>query len=257
MTAQNLSIHCSDVSFGFSPKALILEDLNLFVRRGERVAVMGGSGSGKTTLLKLVAGFKGYRATSGSCLCTGRFAMVFQQPLLLDHMLVQENILLPALIQKAHQPIDEVVRILGLGKLLDRYPFQLSGGQQRRVALARALSYPDAHGLIMDEPFTGLDEPLRDQILAELQVALDKTGFTCLFSTHNPVEAAFLADRIVFIGGDVATIYAEHIVQLKRKDRSLFFDQPEFLNELAIIRRYLSRDYHREIKGGTFLGASN
>lgn len=248
MIESNFSIHCNHVSFGFKLATPILKDVSFVVQRGERVAVMGASGSGKTTLLKLIAGFRGYLATSGSCLSTGRFAMVFQQPLLLNHMSVRENILLPASIQKMHQPIEEIVRILDIGLLLDRYPFQLSGGQQRRVALARALSYPDAHGLIMDEPFTGLDEPLRDQILAELQAALDATALTCLFSTHSPVEAAFLADRIIFIGEQPATVYAEHTIRLLRKDRSLFFDRPEFFNEVAIIRNHL-RDHYREIEG--------
>lgn len=181
MIKPHLSIDCHQMSFGFEASTPILKNVSFVVEQGERVAIMGASGSGKTTLIKIIAGFKGYSATSGSCKCNGRFAMVFQQPLLLNHMTVRENILLPASIQKMDKPIDEIVRILDIASLLNRYPYQLSGGQQRRVALARALCYPNAHGLIMDEPFTGLDEPLRDQILLELQMALDTTELTCLF----------------------------------------------------------------------------
>lgn len=255
MTDQpDLSIRIDGVSFDFKSGHPVLRDVNLAIRRGERVAVMGASGSGKTTLLKLMAGLRRYRATSGTCFSTGRFAMVFQQPLLLDHMTVRDNILLPALLLKSHKTADEVARILDIGHLLDRYPFQLSGGQQRRVSLARALACPDAHGLLMDEPFAGLDEPLRERILVELQAGLDVTGLTCVLSTHSPIEAAFLADRVIFLGNAPATVATEHVVRLQRGDRLRFLDKPEFFDEVTSIRKHLN-DRYLEMDVGVGIGS--
>lgn len=254
MTCQtDLSICMDDLSFGFKSGHPVLRDVNLAIRRGERVAVMGASGSGKTTLLKLMAGLRGYRATSGNCFSAGHFAMVFQQPLLLNHMTVRENIRLPALLLKSRERVNEVARILDIGHLLDRYPFQLSGGQQRRVSLARALAYPDAHGLLMDEPFTGLDEPLRERILVELQAGLNVTGLTCILSTHSPMEAAFLSDRIIFLGNSPAAVTAEHVVRLTRGDRLRLLDKPEFFDEVTSIRKHLN-DRYRELDIGVCLG---
>lgn len=232
-------IHCKKVSFGFNPQAFVINNVDLAVKAGERVALMGASGTGKTCLLKVIGGIQGYLPISGDVVIGGRFAMVFQQPLLLNHLCVKDNILLPSRIQhRDNLCIDEIVRILGLFHLLDRFPYQLSGGQQRRVAIARALAYPDIQGVIMDEPFTGLDEPLRDQIMTDLQVALDSTGLTCLFTTHSPEEAVFLADRIVFLGGRPATVYAEHSVDIDNKHVNMF-DDPKFSSEASVVRSYL------------------
>lgn len=238
-----VSVCAEHLDFGFKPGSPVLRNVNLTVDHGERVALMGASGSGKTTLLKLMAGLQGYAPKAGICFRRGRLAMVFQQPLLLNHLSVHDNILLPARFQQTDQNIDDIVQILDLGKLLDRYPFQLSGGQQRRVALARAMACPDSQGLLMDEPFSGLDEPLRERILIELQAGLDATGLTCILSTHSPLEAAFLADRILFLGNTPASIIAEHVVHLPRGDRHRLLDKAEFFDEITLIRNTINELY--------------
>lgn len=230
-----------DLSFGFKNGDIILDQVNLNIEHGERVAIMGGSGSGKTTLLKLMAGLRSYRPRSGECHRSGRFALVFQQPLLLDHMTVISNIKLPALIQGIEQPIHDIIRILALDGLLDRYPYQLSGGQQRRVALARALTTPNTEGLLMDEAFSGLDEPLRERILVEFETGLNVTSLTIVMATHSPFEATFFADRILFIGGSPASVSGEYVVKLPSCRRSSMLDSPEFHAEVIAVRKHMLR----------------
>ncbi len=203
---------------------------------------MGPSGSGKTTLLKTIAGLKGYMPEAGQCRTGGRLALVFQQPLLLDHLTVRENISLPSVIKRKPCPVDEIMQMLGIERLAGHYPFQLSGGQQRRVALARALASPDSAGVLMDEPFTGLDEPLRERILAELQSALDRTGLACILTTHSPFEACMLADRIIFLGHSPATVVGEYTVRLPRRGRIDFLESEEFFHEITNVRAHLYKN---------------
>ena len=197
---------------------VILKNIDLSIKAGESVAIMGGSGSGKTTLLKIFAGIDGYKPVNWEGNTQGRFAMLFQQNLLLDYKKVYENIILPAKFNRSPVDVMPVVKALGIADLLERYPFQLSGGQQKRVALARALLYPNIDGLIMDEPFSGLDEPLREGILEDLRKRLRNSGLTCLFATHSAYEAASLANRVVFIGGDPSTISLDDNIILNRDE---------------------------------------
>ncbi len=240
--ASEISVHAEQLSFSFNkvnPNE-VLRNLSLKIKHGERVAVMGASGSGKTTLLKILAGLKGFRPNSGLCSLSGRFAMVFQQPTLLNHMNVMDNITLPVRLQGLQKDIAPIVSILDLEHLLERYPYQLSGGQQRRVALARAMMYPEVKGLLMDEPFTGLDEPLRERILIEIEFGLKATNLTCILSTHSPYEAAFLADRVLFLGDTPSRIVSELVISLPRGDRGALLDKTEFFDEVTKIRKKLN-----------------
>ena len=188
---------------------VILENIEFSIEPGESVAIMGGSGSGKTTLLKICAGIDGYELGVEKVQTNGRFSMLFQQNLLLDYMTVIKNITLPAKfagLSSLDIKVTEVTESLGIGDLLDMYPFQLSGGEQKRVALARALLYPKINGLIMDEPFSGLDEPRREGILEDLEKWLKESKLTCLFATHSAYEAVHLANRVIIIGGTPSTI---------------------------------------------------
>lgn len=225
-----------DVAFSYRGGPSVVRGMRLNLAAKERVALMGASGSGKTTLLKVIAGFSGYSPTNGNIVREGRFAMVFQQPLLLNHLNVRENINLPARLRGTTVSNGHVTHVLGLERLMERYPYQLSGGQQRRVALARAMLFPDVQGLIMDEPFTGLDEPLRDQILNEIHVALEETGLACLFTTHSPLEAAILADRVVFMGGQPASNLFEQTILTPHAERVQQLDHQGLANEVANLR---------------------
>jgi NitT/TauT family transport system ATP-binding protein len=244
-----ITVRVEALGFGFRSGSPVLSDVALTVNQGERVALMGPSGSGKTTLLKIIAGLSGYRTFTGTCERRGHLVMGFQQPLLLNYLTVRDNILLPSRILKDEQEIVALVHSLDLEELLDRYPFQLSGGQQRRVALARDLACPNAGGLLLDEPFSGLDEPLRDRILVKLQAHLSATSLTSIFATHSPMEATFLADRVVFLGSSPATIVAEHVVRLQRAQREKLFGKTPFFEEMAHIREMLDT-HSTELNGG-------
>ena len=210
--ASHIKINLDEFSYPGYEK-VILKDINFSIEPGESVAIMGGSGSGKTTLLKICAGIDGYRLGVEKVRTNGRFSMLFQQNLLLDYMTVIKNITLPAKLAGLSPrdiKVTEVTESLGIGDLLDMYPFQLSGGQQKRVALARALLYPNINGLIMDEPFSGLDEPRREGILEDLEKWLKESKLTCLFATHSAYEAVHLANRVILIGGTPSTIINDY-----------------------------------------------
>lgn len=208
-------LEVEDASFSYVGHPSVFERVSVAVRRGERVAVMGSSGSGKTTLLKVAAGLRGYEPKSGGVKRVGRAVMVFQQPLLLSYMTVEQNVRLPMKIAGERIEMDHVIDTLELGPLLKRYPYEISGGQQRRVSLARSLLAPQASCLILDEALTGLDEPLKERILDQLSDYLCQTKLPCLFATHSSAEAAFLATRILFLGGHPARIQAEKKVALQ------------------------------------------
>lgn len=210
--ASHIEINLDEFSYPGYEK-VILKDIKFSIRPGESVAIMGGSGSGKTTLLKICAGIDGYRLGEEKVWTNGRFSMLFQQNLLLDYMKVTKNITLPAKfagLSSRDIEVKKVTESLGIGDLLDMYPFQLSGGQQKRVALARALLYPNISGLIMDEPFSGLDEPRREGILEDLEKWLKEEKLTCLFATHSAYEAVHLANRVITIGGTPSTIINDY-----------------------------------------------
>ena len=223
---------------GFSyTNELVLGRLNLSIKAGERVALMGGSGSGKTTLLKICAGLQKYRNQNMSIIGFEGFSFIFQQNLLLEHLTVLKNIILPGAVFQGDQTrLQSIIDTLGLNALLNKYPYELSGGQQKRVAIARAFVYPQIKGLFMDEPFTGLDEPLRDTIIGELKDILNNKELPCLFTTHSPFEAAFLANRVLFLGGDPSSIIEEYNVGQSNKSS-------ELQNEVNIIRHCLRKYY--------------
>jgi ABC-type nitrate/sulfonate/bicarbonate transport system ATPase subunit len=210
----------------------ILRDVGLRLNRGERVAIMGPSGSGKTTLLKICAGLRGYELSNGTCTQSGRFSMLFQDNVLLDYLSVHRNITLPAALNGGVNDINEISRSLHIEHLLNAYPRRLSGGERKRVALARGLAYPDLSGLFMDEPFAALDLYLKESILIDLRSRLDKAGLSCLFATHSAEEAVYLADRIIILGGTPSTIAHSIPIDLPRDQCPLAFQEESFQRQV-------------------------
>lgn len=197
-------------------RTTVLDLFSLEVGSAERVAVLGPSGCGKTTLLRLVAGLElpdqgeiwlDHQPASrpGWALAPHRrgIGMVFQQPALFPHMSVRENICfgcadLPRAEKDARLAL--LLERLGLGALAGRFPHQLSGGEARRVALARALA-PRSNILLLDEPFTNLNQELKQCVLEVMLEHLETVRPALLLVTHEPHEAALLADRMVELPG--------------------------------------------------------
>jgi sulfate transport system ATP-binding protein len=191
-----------------------LNDVSLNVRSGELIALLGPSGSGKTTLLRLIAGletptagriFFGDEDASSKTVQQRNVGFVFQAYALFRNMTVLENISFGLKVRpRATRPpraeikrrAMELLELVQLSGLHDRYPQQLSGGQRQRVALARSLAI-EPRVLLLDEPFGALDAQVRKELRKWLREIHDKTGHTTVFVTHDQEEALELADRLV------------------------------------------------------------
>lgn len=188
----------------------ILREFSLAVAPGEVVAVTGPSGCGKSTLLRVIAGFQ--RVERGSIWFDGhdlhdvaphrrRFGMVFQDGQLFPHLNVEKNVaygLRAAGVDKtvARGHVDEILALVGLGGFESRDVTTLSGGEARRVALARTLVLRPRL-LLLDEPLTGLDAHLHDQLQSDLVTMLADMHIPTLLVTHDPREATTIAHRTV------------------------------------------------------------
>jgi len=186
-----------------------LRDVSLDVKQGEFVSLIGPSGCGKSTLLRLIANL--LEPTSGEVSVNAKsavqarldqdYGMAFQQAGLFDWRTVRKNIELPLELKgwdKADRRAraDEMLQLVQLPEFGDHYPWQLSGGMQQRIAIARALA---AHPplLLMDEPFGALDEMTREYMQGELLRICAATGTTVVFVTHSIPEAVYLSNRVV------------------------------------------------------------
>jgi NitT/TauT family transport system ATP-binding protein len=193
------AIRLEGVSVEFQGRQ-VLKQLDLEVRKGEFIAIIGPSGGGKSTLLRVVAGL--LKAQQGTVEVAGQPAMVFQDYRLLPWRTVEQNIRLPIELTGRGR----VETHLGMKPYLGLYPHQLSGGMKARVAIARALAQ-DSEVLLMDEPFAALDALVRERFNLELKQLHQRTGKTILFVTHSIREAVYLADRVVVLtGGRVEAI---------------------------------------------------
>lgn len=190
----------------------IIRDLSVDIADGEFVVLVGPSGCGKSTLLRMVAGLE---EVSGGAIRIGPrevshlpardrdIAMVFQNYALYPHMTVAENMgfalkLKKADVNETRKKVENAADILGLDKLLDRYPRQLSGGQRQRVAMGRAL-VRDPQVFLFDEPLSNLDAKLRVQMRAEIKALHQRIGTTTIYVTHDQIEAMTMADKIVVL----------------------------------------------------------
>jgi len=193
-----------------------LDDITLEVHQGELLALLGPSGSGKTTLLRIMAGLDhadGGRVLFGDEDATGmsvqsrRVGFVFQHYALFKHMDVFENIAFGLRVRRGNARwaqarirarVEELLALVQLQGLEQRYPTQLSGGQRQRVALARALAI-EPRVLLLDEPFGALDAQVRRDLRRWLRELHERTGLTTVFVTHDQEEALELADRVAIL----------------------------------------------------------
>lgn len=194
-----------------------LKNIDLTIRDGEFLSIVGQSGCGKSTLLNLIAGLD--LPTRGVVRLDGRtvdhpvpddVGYVFQQPVLLPWKNILDNVLLPVqlmgrnrreFVARAHDLLD----LVGLRGFESRYPSQLSGGMQQRASIVRALLH-EPKILLMDEPFGALDAMTRERMNTELLRIWETTGATVAFVTHDLREAAYLSDRVVVMSARPGTI---------------------------------------------------
>ena len=200
-----------NVSFTYPGWPPVVDAVDWDIAQGEFHCLVGRSGCGKTTLLKLAAGL--LRPDAGSIKLQGRqllapgpqLGFVFQSPTLLEWHRVIDNVLLPVSLQ--HTPTaqeiaraEQLLALLGLSAHTRHYPRQLSGGQQSRVALARALILEPAL-LLLDEPFAALDAITRGELQDDLLQMCSLRRTTVMFVTHDIAEAVYLGDRVAVMDG--------------------------------------------------------
>ena len=186
-----------------------LQDIELDLRPGEFVSLIGPSGCGKSTLLRVIGDL--IQPTAGSVVVNGKparqarldgdYGIVFQDAVLFDWRTVAKNIALPLEMlgwerKRRQERIREMLELVELSGFADHYPWQLSGGMQQRVSIARALAFEPAL-LLMDEPFGALDEMTRERLNLELLGIWAQLGSTVVFVTHSISEAVFLSTRVV------------------------------------------------------------
>lgn len=185
-----------------------LTKISLDIKKGEFISLLGPSGCGKTTLLRIIGDL--LENTSGEVYIDGesprtarikrKYGIVFQSPVLYEWRTIRKNVELPLEIMKIKRKerkriVEEMLALVGLSDFADHYPSQLSGGMQQRVGIARALAVgPEI--LLMDEPFSALDEFTREKLHEDLLNIWQQTNKTIVFVTHNISEAVFLSDRV-------------------------------------------------------------
>lgn len=221
-----------------------LTGVNLNIYKGEFVSLLGPSGCGKTTLLRSVADLQ--EPTEGTIHISGmtpkeirmqqKFGFVFQQPVLFDWRTVKKNIELPLEImyyskEERSKRADEMLEMVGLKSFANHFPKQLSGGMQQRVNIARAFGLrPEI--LLMDEPFSALDEFTKEKLHEDLLRIWRQTDKTVLFVTHNIQEAVFLSDRVCVLSPHPGRLSAVVDIDLPRP-RTLEMKETQHFNELV------------------------
>ena len=240
-----------------------LEDVSLYLKPGELMAVLGPSGCGKTTLLNIIAGF--LAPTSGQALLNGHRVtgphkergMVFQQGALFEWMTVAENVSFGPRMGGAPRPeiaekVEHLLGIVALREFADKPVYQLSGGMQQRVALARCLAN-DPDVILMDEPLGALDALTREKMQGLVLKLWKETGRTIILITHSVEEALFLGERLVVMAPRPGRIHKEYTLPFADQgvdgDAREIKVQPEFISTREEILSMIW-EMEEEIMGG-------
>jgi NitT/TauT family transport system ATP-binding protein len=244
-----VEIYCKDIGMTYHSEGgqdvTALTGINLKIRKGEFASFLGPSGCGKTTLLRIIGDLA--VPTEGSIYIDGglphnartkkKYAMVFQNAVLYEWRTVWKNVRLPLEILRlpkaeSAERIDRVLELVGLTKFKNSYPHELSGGMQQRVSIARAFAI-NPEILLMDEPFSALDEFTREKLHEDLLEIWRQTSKTVVFVTHNIAESVFLSDKVFVLSPRPGRLSAEIDIDLPRPRLPEMRNSPRF-NELVI-----------------------
>ena len=255
ITAHNVS---KIFNVGEENQVVALQDVNLTAVGGEFISLIGPSGCGKSTLLRLIANL--IEPTAGDLKINGKpphqarmdrdYGMVFQSATLYDWRTVSKNVQLPLEVMgysraERERRSQEMLEMVELGQFGKHYPWQLSGGMQQRVSIARALVFEPSL-LLMDEPFGALDEFTRERMNMELLRIWDTTHVTIVFVTHSIAEAVFLSSRIVVMSprpGRITQI-VENDLPYPRNNATR--EMPEYFEKITEVRELLRYAYEVE-----------
>ena len=223
-------IELRDVSVSFPAggreRLVALGGVDLVVEPGELVALIGPNGSGKSTLLRVIAGLlapdRGEATLNGRRIGgpDPRIGLVFQEPRLLPWRTTESNIAYPLELagvapEERRHKVDLLLQTVGLEEAAKQVPSQLSGGMRQRAALARTLTL-EPRVLLLDEPFSALDEQTRERLNLELLALTARTPTTIILVTHSVQEAIFLADRVIVLSERPGRVVADLPVDLPR-----------------------------------------
>ena len=235
-----------------------LRDIDLDVRPQEFISLIGPSGCGKSTLLRIVGDL--IQPSSGAVVVNGKsahqarldrdYGIVFQDAVLYDWRTVARNIALPLELAgwdrgKRDARVQEMLDLVELTGFEKRHPWELSGGMQQRVSIARALSFSPAL-LLMDEPFGALDEMTRERLNGELLRIWQETGSTVIFVTHSIAEAVFLSTRVVVMSARPGRITELVPIDLPQPRTYQTREEPRFFELVTQVREALHGGAGRE-----------
>ena len=249
---REVEIKIKDVSMSFKDNkgndVQALSNINLEIYKGEFISLLGPSGCGKTTLLRMIADL--LEPTEGSVRISGmtpkeirlqqKFGIVFQQPVLFDWRTVKKNVELPLEImyqskEERSERADKMLAMVGLTEFANHFPKQLSGGMQQRVNIARAFGIkPEI--LLMDEPFSALDEFTKEKLHEDLLRIWRKTNKTVIFVIHNIEEAVFLSDRVCVLSPHPGRLSAVVDIDLPRPRDLQVKAEPHFHELVTKVR---------------------
>ena len=248
MNGNATEIMLKNIGMEYENGVTALTNVSIDIKKGEFISLLGPSGCGKTTLLRIIADL--IKPTSGEVTVGGetpeaarlkrKYGIVFQSPVLYDWRTVKKNVILPMEILKVPKSDREeramqMLELVGLQDFADHYPKQLSGGMQQRVGIARALAIqPEI--LLMDEPFSALDEFTREKLHEDLLRIWRKTNKTIVFVTHNIAESVFLSDRVCVLSPHPGRLSAIIDIDLPRPRTVEIKDTQEFTDYVAKTR---------------------
>jgi NitT/TauT family transport system ATP-binding protein len=240
------------LSKSFRTGVTALQDIGLEIGDGEFVSLIGPSGCGKSTLLRIIGDL--IQPTSGSVTVNGKsahqarldhdYGIVFQDSVLYDWRTVARNVELPLEMlgwsrARRRDRVAEMLQLVELSGFESNRPWQLSGGMQQRVSIARALSFDPAL-LLMDEPFGALDEMTRERLNMELLRIWEKAGSTVVFVTHSIPEAVFLSTRVVVMSARPGRIAGVVDVDLEQPRSAATREDTRFFELITAVREALA-----------------